>query len=67
MSQQDTEEKIQMQVTSVNLPKPLLKLLTRAARRRADQYGGRASVSELVSCLLARHTVELEAMAGRAE
>lgn len=46
--------------TAIHIPKPTWKLLRAVAFRRAQDQGGRASVSKLVAELVERHRKELE-------
>ena len=50
-----------MVTTSIHIPRSLLRELRLAAVDRADQAGGRPSVSALVVELLERHRAEISA------
>ena len=50
-----------MRITSIHLPRELLRLLRIAAAERADRHGGRPSVSAVVVDVLERHRDEIEA------
>ena len=50
-----------MRVTSIHLPRELLRLLRIAAAERADRHGGRPSVSAVIVDVLERHRAEIEA------
>ena len=54
-----------MAITSVHLPRDLLKLLRLASINRADLHGGRPSVSDVIRDLLERHRAEIEDEAGQ--
>jgi hypothetical protein len=53
-----------MKIVAINLPLNLHQLLIRAARAKQHRAGGRASVSALVSELVARHAVELKTLSS---
>jgi uncharacterized protein (DUF2384 family) len=46
--------------TAIHIPKPTWALLRAVAFRRAQEQGGRASVSKLIAELVERHRKELE-------
>lgn len=46
--------------TAIHIPKPTWRLLRAVAFRRAQDQGGRASVSKLIAELVERHRRELE-------
>jgi hypothetical protein len=46
--------------TAIHIPKPTWTLLRAVAFRRAQDQGGRASVSKLIAELVERHRKELE-------
>ena len=52
---------IDMRVTSIHIPRSLLRLLRMAAADRADRQGGRPSVSAVIVDVLERHRDEIEA------
>ena len=54
-----------MAITSIHLPRELLKLLRMASINRADQRGGRPSVSDVIRDVLERHRDEIEEQAGQ--
>ena len=49
-----------MAITSIHLPRELLRLLRLASIDRADRHGGRPSVSDVIRDVLERHRDELE-------
>ena len=51
----------EMRVTSIHIPRDLLRLLRIAAAIRADRQGGRPSVSAVIVDVLERHRDEIEA------
>ena len=53
-----------MAITSIHLPRELLKVLRMASINRADQRGGRPSVSDVIRDVLERHRDEIEEEAG---
>ena len=53
-------EKLEMATSAVNLPKGTWALLRRVAFRRAELYGGRISVSKVISGLVDAHREGLE-------
>ena len=53
-----------MAVTSIHLPRELLKLLRMASINRADIRGGRPSVSDVIRDVLERHRDEIEDETG---
>ena len=50
--------------TGINLPSDIWELLNRCAFERAKKYGGRPSVSALLTALVQRHRKELEKELG---
>jgi len=53
-----------MAITSVHLPRELLRLLRLASIDRADRHGGRPSVSDVIRDVLERHRDEIEDETG---
>ena len=53
-----------MAITSIHLPRELLTLLRFASIHRADQRGGRPSVSDVIRDVLERHRDEIEDETG---
>lgn len=53
-----------MAITSIHLPRELLKVLRMASINRADQRGGRPSVSDVIRDVLERHRDEIEDETG---
>lgn len=54
-----------MAITSIHLPRDLLRLLRLASIDRADRHGGRPSVSDVIRDVLERHRGEIEDEAGQ--
>jgi hypothetical protein len=59
-SQQDQELEIESTTTAIHIPKATWKLLRAVAFHRAQENGGRASVSKLITELVERHRSEFE-------
>lgn len=55
----------EMTTTAIHVPKATLALLRRVAVERANQHGGRPSVSAVLVELVDRHRAELERETGR--
>ena len=55
----------EMTTTAIHIPKATLSLLRRVAVSRADNQGGRPSVSAVLADLVERARAELEAEAAR--
>lgn len=62
-----TEDYKDFGITTINVPKPLLRRLKLAAMARGELLGRRASVSELIVDILERHPDEIEAWASKLE